>query len=151
MQNKKGQNTHSQGERLKILLSPYNVGKKSANDAGPRQGHNTCYMWSLQSLITPTSIPTLFSKLWLIPKDFQLYFSGCHREHGDSHRDKCRSVNWKNQTSSPIWICGQTTSKTSWNQYCLGRRSGKNWRYWWGWGHWCNWSGKYMLPHASFG
>ena len=28
------------GKRVKIRLLPNNVGKKSANDAGPKQGHN---------------------------------------------------------------------------------------------------------------
>ena len=29
------------GKRVKILLLPNNVGKKSVNEAGPQQGHNT--------------------------------------------------------------------------------------------------------------
>ena len=29
------------GKRVKISLLPNNVGKKSANDAGPKQGHET--------------------------------------------------------------------------------------------------------------
>ena len=29
-----------QGKRVKIPLLPNNVGKKSANDAGPKQGHD---------------------------------------------------------------------------------------------------------------
>ena len=40
MQNERGQNTHDQGEMVKIPLLPNNVGKKSANNAGPQQGHN---------------------------------------------------------------------------------------------------------------
>ena len=45
MQNERGQNTHGQGERVKIPLLPNNVGKKSANDVGPKQGHDT---WSIK-------------------------------------------------------------------------------------------------------
>ena len=37
----RGQYTHGQGERVKIPLLPHNVGKKSVNDAGPQQGHDT--------------------------------------------------------------------------------------------------------------
>ena len=33
-------NTHGKGERVKIPLLPNNVGKKSVNDSGPRQGHD---------------------------------------------------------------------------------------------------------------
>ena len=33
-------NTHGKGERVKIPLLPNNVGKKSVNDAGPKQGHD---------------------------------------------------------------------------------------------------------------
>ena len=36
MQNERGQNTQGQG--VKIPLLPNNVGKKSANNAGPQQG-----------------------------------------------------------------------------------------------------------------
>ena len=42
MQNERVQNTHGHWERVKIPLLPNNVGKKSANDAGPQQGHNSC-------------------------------------------------------------------------------------------------------------
>ena len=31
------------GKRVKIPLLPNNVGKKSANDAGPKQGHDNKY------------------------------------------------------------------------------------------------------------
>ena len=41
MQNERGQNTHGNGERVKIPLLTNNVGKKSANDAGPQQGNDT--------------------------------------------------------------------------------------------------------------
>ena len=41
MQNERGQNTDGQGERMEIPLLPNNVGKKSANDAGPQQGHGS--------------------------------------------------------------------------------------------------------------
>ena len=44
MQNERGQNNHDQGERVKIPLLPNNVGKKSVNDAGPKQGHNMCLL-----------------------------------------------------------------------------------------------------------
>ena len=40
MQNERGQNTHGQGEWVKIPLLPNNAGKKSVNDAGPKQGHD---------------------------------------------------------------------------------------------------------------
>ena len=40
MQNERGLNTHGQGERVKIPILPNNVGKKSANNTGPQQGHN---------------------------------------------------------------------------------------------------------------
>ena len=33
------------GKRGKIPLLPNNVGKKSVNDAGPKQGHNILYGW----------------------------------------------------------------------------------------------------------
>ena len=39
-ENERGQNTRGQGERVKIPLLPNNVGKKSANNARPKQGHN---------------------------------------------------------------------------------------------------------------
>ena len=39
-QNERGQNTHGQGERVKIPLLPNNVGKKSVKDAGPQQGYD---------------------------------------------------------------------------------------------------------------
>ena len=32
------------GKRVKISLLPNNVGKKSVNDAGPQQGHDTSYV-----------------------------------------------------------------------------------------------------------
>ena len=38
MQNERGQNTHGQGERVKIPLLPYNVDKKSVKDQGPTVG-----------------------------------------------------------------------------------------------------------------
>ena len=41
MQNERGQSTHGQGERVKIPFLPNNVGKKSVNDAGPQQGHDS--------------------------------------------------------------------------------------------------------------
>ena len=38
---KRGDKCHpGRGKRVKIPLSPNNVGKKSANDAGPEQGHD---------------------------------------------------------------------------------------------------------------
>ena len=40
VKNERGQNTHGQGERVKIPLLPNNVGKKSVNDAGPQQGQD---------------------------------------------------------------------------------------------------------------
>ena len=43
-QNERGQNTHGQGERVKIPLLPNIVGKKSANDAGPNKGHVTNFL-----------------------------------------------------------------------------------------------------------
>ena len=36
-----GQFTHGQGERVKIPLLPNSVGKKSVNNAGTKQGHDT--------------------------------------------------------------------------------------------------------------
>ena len=37
----RGDKCHSgRGKRVKISLLPNNVGKKSVNDAGPRNGHN---------------------------------------------------------------------------------------------------------------
>ena len=39
-QNERGQNTHGQGERVKIPLLPNKVGKKSANNVGPQKGHD---------------------------------------------------------------------------------------------------------------
>ena len=33
------------GKRGKIPLLPNNVGKKSVNDAGPKQGHDTCLVF----------------------------------------------------------------------------------------------------------
>ena len=41
MQNERGQNTHGQEEWVKIPLLPNNVGKKSVNNAGPHQGHDS--------------------------------------------------------------------------------------------------------------
>ena len=38
MQNKKGQNTHSKAERVKVPLLPYNVDKKNVNDSRPTVG-----------------------------------------------------------------------------------------------------------------
>ena len=38
MQNERGQKTHSQGERGKIPLLPYNVDKKSVYDSGQTVG-----------------------------------------------------------------------------------------------------------------
>ena len=39
---KRGDKCHpGRGKRGKIPLLPNNVGKKSVNDAGPKQGHNT--------------------------------------------------------------------------------------------------------------
>ena len=43
MQNERGQNTHGQAERVKKPLLPNNVGKKSVNEAGPKQGHDNCH------------------------------------------------------------------------------------------------------------
>ena len=40
MQNERGQNTHGQG-KIENTPLPNNVGKRSANDAGPQQGHDT--------------------------------------------------------------------------------------------------------------
>ena len=45
MQNKRGQNTHGQGERVKIPLLPYNVVKKSVNDSGPTVGSRQVSCW----------------------------------------------------------------------------------------------------------
>ena len=42
-ENERGQNTHGQGERVKIPLLSNNVGKKSAIDAGLQQGHDTTH------------------------------------------------------------------------------------------------------------
>ena len=41
MQNERGQNTHGQGERVKIPLLPSNVSKKSYKDSRPQQGHDS--------------------------------------------------------------------------------------------------------------
>ena len=41
MQNERGQNTHDQGERVKIPLLPSNVSKKSYKDSRPQQGHDS--------------------------------------------------------------------------------------------------------------
>ena len=38
MKDKRGQNTHSHWERVKIPLLPNNVGKKSVHDSGPTVG-----------------------------------------------------------------------------------------------------------------
>ena len=40
MQNERGQNTHGQGEQVKIPLLPNIVGEKSVNEAGPQPGHD---------------------------------------------------------------------------------------------------------------
>ena len=54
MQNERGQNTHSQGERLKIPLLPNNLGKKSANNMGPQQGHDNTFFDITLLLLTLT-------------------------------------------------------------------------------------------------
>ena len=33
------------GKRVKIPLLPYPIGKKSASDAGPKQGHDNIILW----------------------------------------------------------------------------------------------------------
>ena len=45
--NERGKNTHGQGEWVKIPLLPDNVGKMSANNVGPQQGHDTYYLGKL--------------------------------------------------------------------------------------------------------
>ena len=55
MQNERGKNTHGQGKRVKrvkIPLLPNNVGKKSANNAGPQQGHDNGILEKLVICIT---------------------------------------------------------------------------------------------------
>ena len=44
----RGQNTHGQGEREKIPLLPYNVGKKSVKDSGTTVGSRQylIFKWS---------------------------------------------------------------------------------------------------------
>ena len=39
-ENERGQMSPRQGEKGEIPLLPNNVGKKSVNDAGPKQGHD---------------------------------------------------------------------------------------------------------------
>ena len=61
MQNERGQNTHGQGERVKIPLLPNNVGKKSTNNVGPQQGHNKYYSVAIYILINKYWIKLVFS------------------------------------------------------------------------------------------
>ena len=44
MQIEREQNTYGKGVRVKIPLLPNNVGKKSVNNVGPKQGHNKVKM-----------------------------------------------------------------------------------------------------------
>ena len=54
--NERGQNTHSNGEWVKIPLLPNNVGKKSVNDSGPNE-------WSQQNTLIkkPCRAPNNYS------------------------------------------------------------------------------------------
>ena len=49
-----------QGERVKIPLFPNNVGKKSGNDAGPKQGHD-----KILSTFSLAELSNVFSMLIL--------------------------------------------------------------------------------------
>ena len=70
--NERGQNTHGQGERVKIPLLPNTVGKKSVNDVEPK--HLLVFHTFYIKLIPGKADPTVFKKNFHFESAFRSLF-----------------------------------------------------------------------------